>query len=83
MRLLLLLEKLTIKGSVVRYKVFKHIKPNHQLQREGSIEKKEAPIHISNVMLFNPSTGKGDRVGFKIENGEKFRVYKSTGARVD
>ena len=64
-------------------KVFKHIKPNHQLQREGSIEKKEAPIHISNVMLFNPSTGKGDRVGFKIENGEKFRVYKSTGARVD
>ena len=52
--------------------VFKHVKPNRQLQTEGSIVKKEAPIHISNVMLFNPSTGKGDRVGFKIESGKKF-----------
>ena len=51
--------------------VFKHVKPNRQLQTEGSIVKKEAPIHISNVMLFNPSTGKGDRVGFKIESGKK------------
>ena len=63
--------------------VFKHVKPNRQLQTEGSIVKKEAPIHISNVMLFNPSTGKGDRVGFKIESGKKVRVYKSTGAQVD
>ena len=63
--------------------VFKHVKPNRQLQTEGSILKKEAPIHISNVMLFNPSTGKGDRVGFKIEDGKKIRVYKSTGAQVD
>ena len=63
--------------------VFKHVKPNRQLQTEGSIVKKEAPIHISNVMLFNPSTGKGDRVGFKIEDGKKIRVYKSTGAQVD
>ena len=53
------------------------------MQTEGSIVKKEAPIHISNVMLFNPSTGKGDRVGFKIESGKKVRVYKSTGAQVD
>lgn len=63
--------------------VSKHVKPNRQLQTEGSILKKEAPIHISNVMLFNPSTGKGDRVGFKIEDGKKIRVYKSTGAQVD
>ena len=62
--------------------VSKHVKPNRQLQTEGSILKKEAPIHISNVM-FNPSTGKGDRVGFKIEDGKKIRVYKSTGAQVD
>ena len=63
--------------------VFKHVKPNRQMQTEGSIVKKEAPIHISNVMLFNPSTGKGDRVGFKIESGKKVRVYESTGAQVD
>ena len=61
----------------------KHVKPNRQLQTEGSILKKEAPIHISNVMLFNPSTGRGDRVGFKIEDGKKIRVYKSTGVQVD
>ena len=64
-------------------RVSKHVKPNRQLQTEGSILKKEAPIHISNVMLFNPSTGRGDRVGFKIEDGKKIRVYKSTGAQVD
>jgi len=63
--------------------VSKHVKPNRQLQTEGSILKKEAPIHISNVMLFNPSTGRGDRVGFKIEDGKKIRVYKSTGVQVD
>ena len=53
------------------------------MQREGSIEEKKRQFIFLIVMLFNPSTGKGDRVGFKIENGEKFRVYKSTGARVD
>ena len=63
--------------------IFKHMKPNRQLQIEGSIVKKEAPIHISNVLLYNPSTGKGDRVGFKMVEGKKVRVYKSTGAQVD
>ncbi|ABQ13588.1 50S ribosomal protein L24 [Dichelobacter nodosus] len=63
--------------------VSKHVRPNPQLGIEGGIVKKEAGIHISNVMLFNAETGKRDRVGFKIEDGVKFRYYKSTGKRID
>ena len=63
--------------------ISKHVKPNRQLQTEGKIVRKEAPIHISNVMIFNPETNRGDRVGFKIEEGKKFRIYKSTGLRID
>ncbi|MFC0034893.1 50S ribosomal protein L24 [Cardiobacterium valvarum] len=63
--------------------ISKHVKPNRQLQTEGNIVRKEAPIHISNVMIFNPGTNKGDRVGFKVEEGKKFRIYKSTGAIID
>ena len=41
------------------------------------------PIDQSNVMLFNPATGKGDRVGFKfLEDGKKVRIYKSNGEQV-
>ena len=63
--------------------ISKHVKPNRQLQTEGNIVRKEAPIHISNVMIFNPETNRGDRVGFKIEEGKKFLIYKSTGLRID
>ena len=63
--------------------ISKNVKPNRQLQTEGNIVRKEAPIHISNVMIFNPETNRGDRVGFKIEEGKKFRIYKSTGVRID
>ena len=63
--------------------ISKHVKPNRQLQTEGNIVRKKAPIHISNVMIFNPETNRGDRVGFKIEEGKKFRIYKSTGLRID
>jgi large subunit ribosomal protein L24 len=55
--------------------VSKHTRPNAQYP-QGGIIKKEAPIHISNVMLVNPATGKGARVGIKNENGKKERVFK-------
>lgn len=63
--------------------VAKHVKPNPQLGVEGGIRRKEAPIHISNVMLYNAASGKGDRVGFKIEDGKRFRIFKSDGKRID
>ena len=51
---------------------------------EGGIVEKAMPLHISNVMLFNPMTSKGDRVGFKVlEDGRKVRYFKSNGEVVD
>jgi len=64
--------------------VKKHTKPNPQAGVPGGIVEKEMPIHVSNVMLYNPQTKKGDRVGFKIlEDGRKVRVFKSTDEVVD
>ncbi|PIE82278.1 MAG: 50S ribosomal protein L24 [Cardiobacteriales bacterium] len=59
------------------------VKPDPQTGIEGGLIQKEAPVHISNVMLYNASSGKGERVGFKIEDGKKYRVFKSDGKRVD
>ena len=59
-------------------------KPNPQLGQPGGVIEREAPIHISNVMLFNPATGKGERVGIKVlEDGRKLRVFRSSGEAVD
>ena len=64
--------------------VKKHTKPNPMQGVEGGIVEKEMPLHISNVMLFNPVTNKGDRVGFKVlEDGRKVRYFKSNGEVVD
>lgn len=62
----------------------KHMKPNPQKGEPGGIVDKEMPIQVSNVALFNPSNGKGDRVGFKtLDDGRKVRVFKSNGEVVD
>jgi len=64
--------------------VKKHTKPNPMQGVEGGIVEKEMPLHISNVMLFNPVTNKGDRVGFKLlEDERKVRYFKSNGEVVD
>lgn len=60
--------------------VKKHTKPNPMLGKAGGIVEKEAAIAVSNVAIFNPQTGKGDRVGFKVlEDNTKVRIYKSSG----
>jgi large subunit ribosomal protein L24 len=67
--------------------VKKHQKGNPNAGVAGGIVEKEMPIDLSNVMLFNPATGKGDRVGFKTigegENRKKVRVFKSNQEVVD
>lgn len=64
-------------------RVKKHTRPNPMKGQAGGIVEKEMPIHLSNVALFNPSTQKGDRVGFKVlEGGSKVRVFKSNGELV-
>ena len=64
--------------------VKKHQKPNPNRGEPGGIVDKEAPLHISNVALYNPVTGRADRVGFNtLEDGRKVRVFKSNGEAVD
>ena len=64
--------------------VKRHTKPNPQANKPGGIVERESPIHLSNVMLFNPATSKGERVGFKtLDDGRKVRVYRSSGEVVD
>jgi large subunit ribosomal protein L24 len=64
--------------------VKKHQKPNPARGVTGGILEKEMPLHISNVMLFNPVTSKGDRVGSKaLEDGRRVRIFRSTKEVVD
>lgn len=60
----------------------KATKPNPMTGTTGGIVDKAMPIHISNVALFNAVTGKADRVGFKVVDGKKVRVFKSNGEAV-
>jgi len=62
--------------------VKKHVRPNPMKGVAGGIVDKTMPVDISNVMLFNPATSKGDRVGVKVVDGKKVRVFKSNGAVV-
>ena len=60
--------------------VTKHTKPS-QTNQNGGIVHQEAPIDISNVMLF--VDGKATRVGFEVKDGKKVRVAKATGKVID
>ena len=63
--------------------VKRHTKANPMAGSQGGIVEKEAPIHVSNVAIFNAETSKADRVGFKVEDGKKVRIFKSTQKAVD
>lgn len=64
--------------------VKKHRKGNPQRGEAGGIVDKEMPIQRSNIMLFNPAIGKGDRVGIKtLEDQRKVRFFKSNNEVVD
>lgn len=64
--------------------VKKHQKPNPNAGISGGINEREMPIHVSNIMLLNPVTDKGDRVGFKtLEDNKKVRYFKSNSEVVD
>ena len=64
--------------------VKRHTKPNPQAGQAGGVIEREAPIHVSNVMHFNPASGKGERIAFKVlEDGRKLRVFRSSGEAVD
>jgi large subunit ribosomal protein L24 len=73
-------DRLLVEGVNV---VKKHVKPNPMKGTTGGIVDKTMPIHQSNIAIFNPATGKADRVGIKFgDDGKKLRIYKSSGAEV-
>jgi large subunit ribosomal protein L24 len=62
--------------------VSKHTKPNAKAPK-GGILRKEAPIHISNLMLVDPTTGKATRVGRKLNDNNKLvRISKKSGEEI-
>jgi large subunit ribosomal protein L24 len=52
-------------------------------EQVGGVIEKEGPIHLSNVMLVDPSSGKPTRVGFEVHEGKRYRVAKRTATRID
>ncbi|MDX2476878.1 MAG: 50S ribosomal protein L24 [Gammaproteobacteria bacterium] len=64
--------------------VKKHVRPNPQAGESGGIVEQEAALDISNISLYDATSGKASRVGVKVlEDGKKVRVYKSSGEMVD
>ena len=63
--------------------VKRHTKANPNAGQAGGIVEKEAAISISNIAIFNSESSKADRVGFKIEDGKKSRIFKSTNKVID
>ncbi|MEE4163611.1 MAG: 50S ribosomal protein L24 [Woeseiaceae bacterium] len=62
----------------------KHVKPNPNVGEPGGIVDREMPMDVSNVMVFNPKTKKGERVGFEVnKDGNKVRVFRQSGDVVD
>jgi large subunit ribosomal protein L24 len=61
----------------------KHVRPNPQRNIQGGIVEQEAAIDISNIAIYNPTSNKADRVGYKIQDdGKKVRIFKSNGEQV-
>ena len=62
----------------------KHVKPNPNVGEQGGILDKAMPVDHSNLMVFNPKSQKGERVGFNVkDDGSKIRVFKQSGDVVD
>lgn len=74
-------ERIYVSGVNV---IKRHTKANPQMGQPGGIIEKEAPIHVSNVAIYNRKTNKADRVGFKVlDDGRKVRIFRSSGEEID
>jgi len=74
-------ERLVIEGVNM---IKRHTRPNPQKNVKGGIVEREAPIHVSNVMILSPDSGQRSRIGYRIlDDGRKVRVAKVDGAILD
>ncbi len=58
--------------------IWKHLRKTQKTPQGGRLQK-EAPLHVSNVMLVNPKSGKPERVGVRREDGKAVRYFKKSG----
>jgi large subunit ribosomal protein L24 len=83
-------------GKIIRFKsddyvvveninlVKRHTRPNPRTNAAGGIIDKEMPLHVSNVAIYNRTTDKADKVGFKfLADGKKVRYFKSNGENIE
>jgi large subunit ribosomal protein L24 len=74
-------EQLIVEGINV---VKRHTRANPQAGKQGGIVSKEMPMHVSKLAIWNPTTKKADRVGFKVlADGKKVRRFSSNGEMLD
>jgi large subunit ribosomal protein L24 len=74
-------ERIVVEGVNM---IKRHTRPNPQKRIQGGIVEREAPIHVSNVMVVSPDSGRPTRIGYKIlDDGRKVRVSKVDGAILD
>ena len=70
-------------NMVKRHERPRQVAGSQRAEQVGGVIEKEGPIHLSNVMLIDPSDGKPTRVGIEISDGKRYRVAKRTGTRID
>ena len=78
-------DKVYVEGANI---VKRHMRPRtlrdtQRAQELGGIVEMEGPIHLSNVMLVDPSSGEPTRVGIKRDGGKRVRVAKRSGKEID
>jgi large subunit ribosomal protein L24 len=78
-------ERVYVEGlnMVKRHERPRQVAGSQRAESVGGVIEKEGPIHLSNVMLADPSDGQPTRVGFELHEGKRYRVAKRTGKRID
>jgi large subunit ribosomal protein L24 len=74
-------DRLVIEGVNM---IKRHTRPNPQKNVKGGVVEREAPVHVSNVMVLSPDSGQRSKIGYRIlDDGRKVRVAKVDGAILD
>jgi len=78
-------DRLYVEGLniITRHQRPRQVAGTQRSEQVGGVITKEGPIHISNVMLVDPKDGKPTRVGIEIHEGERYRVARRSGTRLD
>jgi large subunit ribosomal protein L24 len=70
-------------GIVKRHQRPQQVSGAQRAEQVGGVIEKEGPIHLSNVMLVDPKEGKPTRVGIAVQDGQRYRVARRSGTRLD